>query len=70
MSKLLVDSKILACINYNYENQILEIEFSCAKIKKIIYVSKNIFNDLLQASSKFNYHHTNIKNSYPMISWK
>jgi len=61
MERIPVQSSNLASVGYDAESLTLEIEFNHGGIYQYFGVSQDIYDGLMNASSKGNYFHQNIK---------
>ena len=64
MRMIPVVSSNLAAVGYDSENQILTVQFHSG-LYEYMNVPESVFNGLLNASSKGQYHAAYIKNAYP-----
>ena len=60
-----VSSSNLKSVGYSAEYQTLEIEFVNGAIYQYYNIPKNIYEELMQASSKGKFVHQQIRNAYP-----
>ena len=66
MDRTPVQSSNLASVGYDSDNMVLEIEFLKGGIYQYSNVAEQIYNDLINASSKGKYFDQNIKKAgYP-----
>lgn len=64
MKRQAVSSSNLASLGYNTDNEILEVEFNNGDIYQFFKVPKEVFNELMGASSHGVYFSANIRNKY------
>jgi len=64
MERSSVASSNIASIGYDAPSQILEVEFQSGAIYQYYGVPENMYDQLMQASSKGHYLNTYIKNAY------
>lgn len=64
MDRLTVSSSDLASVGYDENSQILEIGFLDGSVYQYFDVPKNIYDGILNASSKGTYFHEYIRNVY------
>ncbi len=60
-----VNSSNLRSVGYNPMSETLTIQFHYGHIYEYYHVPQYVYNGLMLASSKGEYHHRYIKNSYP-----
>ena len=66
MERIPIQSSNLASVGYDPENVTLEVEFSRGGIYQYYGVPQHIYEGLINASSKGNFFHHNIKSAgYP-----
>lgn len=65
MQRVGVTSSNLASVGYEEVTHVLEIEFHSGSVYQYYGVPLAVYRGLLAASSKGEYHHDYIKNSYP-----
>lgn len=61
MNRQSVESSNLASVGYDAENEILEIEFNHGGVYQYFDVPKNVYEELMSASSHGQYFDRNIK---------
>lgn len=64
MERQAVSSSNLASVGYDAKNEILEVEFNHGGIYKYFDVSKEVYQELMDASSHGQYFSANIRNDY------
>lgn len=64
MKRQSVESSNLASIGYDEEKQILEIQFKHGGVYQYFEVSKNVYEELMNADSHGKYFVHNIKDDY------
>ena len=64
MDRKIVKSSNLKSIGYDQSSNILEIEFLSGGVYQYFNVPSQIYLGLMNATSKGNYFHTNIKEKY------
>lgn len=65
MNRVPVSSSNLSSVGYDSLTQTLEIAFHHGGIYQYSGVPESIYHGLMNASSKGQYHHANVKNSFP-----
>ncbi len=65
MERIPVSSRNLCSVGYDPDSQILEIEFSHGGVYQYPGVPQAEYEGLMNAGSKGQYFHSNIKNRYP-----
>ncbi|MBN8749575.1 KTSC domain protein [Xylophilus ampelinus] len=65
MNRDFVPSSTIVSIGYDEPSQTLEVEFKQGAVYQYYNVSQELFDQLLQAPSKGQFLHYNIKNSNP-----
>lgn len=61
MKRQSVESSNLASVGYDAENEILEVEFKHGGVYQYFEVSKNVYEELMNANSHGQYFDRNIK---------
>jgi hypothetical protein len=64
MNRTPVSSSNIASIGYNASTLTLEVEFRDGSIYQYFDVPENVYQEFMQASSKGQFLHANIKNNY------
>jgi len=70
MKRTNVDSSNLASIGYDATKQILEIEFNHGGVYQYFDVPKDVYDELMSASSHGRYFVHNIKDGYEYVKIK
>lgn len=65
MNRTLVASSNVQSVGYDSHTQTLEVQFLSGSVYQYYGVPENIYNQLMQASSKGKFLHMYIKNQYP-----
>ncbi|WP_416232877.1 KTSC domain-containing protein [Anaeromusa sp.] len=65
MTRIPVSSSNLSSVGYDPSSSVLEIAFNHGGIYQYTGVPQSVYTGLMQASSKGEYHHAHIKNSFP-----
>ena len=65
MQRNSVASSNLASVGYDTTTQTLEIEFLSGSVYQYYNVPENLYEQLMQASSKGRFFHQYIRNAYP-----
>jgi hypothetical protein len=64
MERLVVVSTTLKCVSYSSDQHLLTVEFHSGKIYEYLDVPTQIYQELLQASSKGRYFNFHIRNHF------
>jgi hypothetical protein len=64
MDRILVQSSNLVSVGYDESTQILEVEFQTGKVYQYHDVPKDVYQELMTASSKGEYFHDNVMGQY------
>jgi hypothetical protein len=65
MERITVQSSNIISIGYDSTSSTLEVEFTSSGVYQYFGVPENVYQDLMNASSKGKYFAQNIKNVYP-----
>jgi hypothetical protein len=65
MDRISVSSSSIMEVGYDQESQTLEIEFLKGSVYQYFNVPLNVFDELINASSKGQYFNGNIKDRFP-----
>lgn len=65
MERIAVQSRDLALVGYDSDQQILEVTFRSGGVYRYTGVPKNIVQEFLGSSSLGKYFNDNVKDSYP-----